>query len=621
MLSEPGESLERIVSCFESAWNGPAPPRIEDHLPPAGAPHRLAVLVELVHVDRELRRKAGEAVPVAAYLERFPELSADPRAVAGLEVAGLLARPAETPGPGHRVGPYELLERLGGGGMGEVFRARHGRLKKEFALKVLSPQLARDPEAARRFERETEALGRLEHPHLVRATDAGVSGGTPYLVMELLAGTDLARLTKRLGPWPVAEACEAARQAALGLQHAHERGLVHRDVKPGNLWLTPGGVVKVLDLGLARLCEAADGGGLTGAGRMMGTPDYVAPEQVLDSRAADARADLYGLGCTLYHLLAGAPPFADATHPTTARKHEAHLREPPPDLRALRAGVPAEVAALLGRLLAKRPEGRPASAAEVAAALLPLAQGSRLGDLLEPGQAPLPAAPTVACPAPTRPPAGRMSRRRWLALAGGLAASGGLGWAGWAWLHPGPALAVRKLRVLRFPDGELGKDTFRTDFEDKVRVEVELSGPAYAYLLALNPAEKPADLVQLCPRGDEDKRPGPRQKWRYPDPNFYQLNDGAGLQAFVVLASRRPLPPYAEWQRQAPAPPWKRVAATAGFVWKGDRERLEPLLREGDPRGIEVAVPDAEALEALRLWLRSLKDIEAAVFRAFAVSP
>src|SRR5262249_33677503 len=160
------------------------------------------------------------------------------------------------------------------------------------------------------------AGGRLEHPNLVRYTDAGEVEGKLFLVMELLDGEDLAKLVKARGPLPVAEACALVRQAALGLQHAHEQGLVHRDVKPSNLLLTTAGVVKVLDLGLARLCAAGPAGeALTSATQLMGTPDYMAPEQLLDSHAVDARTDLYSLGCTLYHLLAGDPPFGGPSYP------------------------------------------------------------------------------------------------------------------------------------------------------------------------------------------------------------------------------------------------------------------------------------------------------------------
>lgn len=285
--------------------------------------------------------------------------------------------------PGQRLGSYELLASLGKGGMGMVFRVRHLRLKKEFALKVLSPNLARDREAIRRFERETEAMGRLEQVNLVRASDAGVENGVPFVVMELLEGMDLAKLTEQRGPWPIAEACEAVRQAALGLQHAYERGLVHRDIKPSNLWLTPGGVVKVLDMGLARLRDEECSSDLkTAAGMWMGTPDYMAPEHILDSHSADIRADLYSLGCTLFHFLTGDPPFSSSTHPSLRKKREAHLQEPPPDIRRLYPAVPAELAKVIARLLAKRPEDRFQTPADAAAALAPFADATELARLL-----------------------------------------------------------------------------------------------------------------------------------------------------------------------------------------------------------------------------------------------
>ena len=291
--------------------------------------------------------------------------------------------------PGERLGSYELLASLGKGGMGTIFRARHVRLKKEFALKILSPRLACDQAAIRRFEREIEALGRLEHVHLVRASDAGVENGVPFVVMELLDGTDLAKLIEQRGAWLIGLACEVVRQAALGLQHAFERGLVHRDIKPSNLWLTPAGVVKVLDLGLARLGdeESSAAEAMTGAGMWIGTPDYMAPEQILDSHNADIRADLYGLGCTLFHLLSGEPPFDSSTYPTLRHKREAHLQEPPPNIRQLRPDVPVELAKVAARLLAKRPQDRYQTPAEAAAALAPFADHAGLVRMLAADQA------------------------------------------------------------------------------------------------------------------------------------------------------------------------------------------------------------------------------------------
>ncbi len=403
---------------------------------------------------------------------------------------------------GDRLGSYELLTPLGDGGMGMVFRARHVRLKKDFALKVLSPSLARDREAIRRFE--TEALGRLDHGHLVRASDAGVEGGTPFVVMELLDGMDLAKLTKQRGPWPIAEACEAVRQAALGLQHAFERGLVHRDIKPSNLWLTPPGGVKVLDLGLARLYgEDSATPSLTATGMVMGTPDYMAPEQILDSHTADTRADLYSLGCTLFHLLSGEPPFGSSTHPTLRSKNEAHLKEPPPDIRQRRPEVSAELVAVLERLLAKQPEDRYQTPTEAAAALEPFAGNARL-ESLHSGNTPSPIA-TVTYHGARETASARRNRRwrrgRWIAaavlLAGAVAIAAFLarkdGPAVEAQPEPPPA-ASEKIQVLNLDvkhfatvQGHsalprlLGKDSFLTHQDDRVTVEARLSRPAYVF--------------------------------------------------------------------------------------------------------------------------------------------
>jgi serine/threonine protein kinase len=195
---------------------------------------------------------------------------------------------------------YVLLERLGQGGMGQVFKARHRRLDRVVALKLLRQDRAADPEALLRFQREARATARAAHPNLVTIFDADEVGGTQFFTMEYLEGTDLSRVVKQRGPLPPALACDHVRQAALGLQHAHENGLVHRDVKPSNLMLTAQGTVKVLDLGLARLEDPAEPDkteGLTETGAVMGTADYIAPEQAIDTHRADIRSDVYSLGC------------------------------------------------------------------------------------------------------------------------------------------------------------------------------------------------------------------------------------------------------------------------------------------------------------------------------------
>jgi serine/threonine protein kinase len=227
-----------------------------------------------------------------------------------------------------------------------------------------------------------KAIGRLSHPNIVQASDAGEVEGTHFLVMEFVEGVDLGTLVTRLGPLPVPDACELVRQAATGLQHAHEHDLVHRDLKPSNLMLTPVGVVKVLDLGLAHLCdEVSAGEKLTAMGELLGTADYMAPEQAFGSEPVDIRADIYSLGCTLYHLLTGRVPYTDAEYNRPMSKLLAHVQTPAPPIRGLRPEVPQELAAVLDRLLAKAPNDRFRTPVQVAVALEPFAGGSNLPNL------------------------------------------------------------------------------------------------------------------------------------------------------------------------------------------------------------------------------------------------
>jgi eukaryotic-like serine/threonine-protein kinase len=265
------------------------------------------------------------------------------------------------------VGPYLLLERLGAGGMGQVFRARHLHMDREVALKVIRKEKLASANAVQRFYAEVRTAAQLSHPNIVLAHDAGEAGGTHFLAMEYVDGVNLARLVKEQGALPVGRVCDYIRQAALGLAHAHDKGLVHRDIKPHNLLLTrQGGLVKVLGMGLARLQGGLDRGrALTQTGAVIGTPDYLAPEQAIDSKQADARSDLYGLGCTLYFLLAGHPPFIAESLTQLLSGHQVEATP----LSQLRGDVPAGVAAVVRRLMARRPEDRYQSAAELAAVL------------------------------------------------------------------------------------------------------------------------------------------------------------------------------------------------------------------------------------------------------------
>ncbi|VTS02852.1 serine threonine protein kinase : Putative serine/threonine protein kinase (Fragment) OS=Gemmata sp. Wa1-1 PE=3 SV=1: Pkinase [Gemmata massiliana] len=256
---------------------------------------------------------------------------------------------------------YRLLEQIGAGGMGAVFLALHLRMGSLVALKMLAPERVGGPATLERFEREARAAANLNHPNLVRAFDIDEDDGVHYLVMEYVHGASLQHLGR--GRLPAARATEYARQAALGLAAAHAAGLIHRDVKPSNLLLDATGTVKVVDLGLARFIhDRADK--LTDEqtkDAILGTADYLAPEQALDSTAVDARADVYGLGATLYFLLTGRPPFSDGT---VGEKLIAHQVRTPPPLD--RADVPPGLDAAVRRMMAKDPDDRFQTTAEVA---------------------------------------------------------------------------------------------------------------------------------------------------------------------------------------------------------------------------------------------------------------
>ncbi|MCB9940026.1 MAG: protein kinase [Planctomycetaceae bacterium] len=260
-------------------------------------------------------------------------------------------------------GEYVVLDKIGAGGMGMVYRAIHRRMKREVAIKVLPGGSLDNATAIDRFYREVEAAAKLLHPNIVTAFDAGQHGKSHFLVMEYVAGQDLSQIVKQRGPLPVATAVEFIMQAAQGLEYAHGEGLVHRDIKPANLLVDKKGTVKILDMGLARLTNihAADDG-LTKSGQIMGTVDYMAPEQATNTRTADARADIYSLGCTLYRLLTDSPVF---TGDTIMNKMVSHMQAPPPSLRAFRQDVPEALDAVYQRMLAKQPDARQQSMNEV----------------------------------------------------------------------------------------------------------------------------------------------------------------------------------------------------------------------------------------------------------------
>jgi serine/threonine protein kinase len=283
-----------------------------------------------------------------------------------------------------RIGQYRLLAKVGQGGMGVVYKALHHVLGKVVALKVLTAKRTENAESIRRFYREMKAVGKLQHPNIVAAHDAGEVEGVHYLTMEFVEGLNLSMLLKQHGPLRTADACELVRQAAEGLEHAHEHGLVHRDLKPSNLMLSKKGEVKVLDLGLALLqAEDYEAESLTATDQAgIGTADYMAPEQIGNAHGVDIRADIYSLGCTLYQLLTGRAPFSGPQYVTTMQKAYAHVNQPATPIGKHRADVPPALGVVIARMLAKSPDDRFASPAKLAAALAPFASGANLLALL-----------------------------------------------------------------------------------------------------------------------------------------------------------------------------------------------------------------------------------------------
>jgi predicted ATPase len=411
VLAPPNEdwgALRRAVRCFEDAWRDGPRPRIEDFLPAGGEP-RARGLIELVHIDLELRLKAGEDARVEEYLARYPDLADDPAVVLELLAAEYEQRQRREPGlaaeeylrrfppyradlkkrlvpptvvagagPRHEAGPaaearpqvagYKVLDLLGRGGMGVVYKARQESLNRLVALKFLPEECAREPAWLARFRREARTASALNHPHICTIHDAGDCAGRPFLSMEWVEGQTLEALAGQRRP--LGDVVGWLTQVAGALAAAHAAGVVHRDVKPANIMVRDDGIVKVLDFGLARLLPgggaraSTTGATLSGPGARVGTPLYMSPEQAR-AEPVEAATDVFSLGLVLYELAAGRHPFRADSEVGVLHAIVAH--EPLPPSR-LNPEVPASLEALIQHMLTKDPRLRP-SAAEVEASL------------------------------------------------------------------------------------------------------------------------------------------------------------------------------------------------------------------------------------------------------------
>lgn len=593
------------------------------------------------------RGVAAESVPEpkAGFLLRLQQLPHStllaPNLPSDEKKPSMATRPAPMARfPGGRIGRYEIIEKLASGGMGVVYKARHIDLGKVVALKVLPEREPGEVDLAR-FKNEMRAIGGLDHPHVVAAHDAGDADGIHYLAMDLVDGIDLSRLVRHLGRLPVADACEAIRQAALGLQAAFERGLVHRDIKPSNLILGRNGLVQLLDLGLARTSGDAHSERLTSTGALLGTADYLAPEQWEQPHAADIRADIYGLGCTLYHLLAGRPPFAGDHYKSVLHRMRAHQEEMPQPITESCNPVPAALAAVLDRMLAKSPEDRCATPAEVAEALRPFANGADLVRLVNAaGSTAAAPAEAAATPGPATfetSPVSRSrhrpaERRRYIWFAAAVAVMGLMLLAAlflWPKKENGPGslakgLAIRDMRLTLFRYdgreslGDLRTSTSDVRVNDSVAVAAEFNVPAHYYLIAFNPAGSKEGTEQLCQPDDEHSLPQNVNEVRYPQKDFLFSVLNPGLQAFVLAASSKPLLPYKEWRDLVGDIPWTGKEDAGKVRWHFDGNEFDWVPQR---RGQVIKAFGApKPLLELKDWFKQRPEFEVVQIFAFPVT-
>ena len=371
--SLPPEEMVRVnqwCDKFEQLWRvaEPSLPTFIASIDVVDSPPMRSVLcLELIAIDIQHRHLRLLECSAEHYRLLFPHLD---RRELDRVFAEVFSGPNDNASsqlrPNQQLGDYVIKERIGSGGMGVVYRGEHRLMGRQVAIKVLSGRSANDRTSQRRFLREVRSFAKLSHPNIISAFDARLEGELLYLVTEWVQGEDLAQKVARGGPLSVQDAMEYSRQAALGLHYAHTQGIIHRDVKPGNLLLDPQGAIKVLDLGLSRWILEEDEGSaesLTKSMHLLGTAAYMSPEQARSPLASNQQSDVYSLGCTLYFLLTGTPPYTGANAVDILFSH---ARDPVPDVRSSRESVDVRTADLIRSMLDKEPSQRPPTMADVA---------------------------------------------------------------------------------------------------------------------------------------------------------------------------------------------------------------------------------------------------------------
>lgn len=365
--------VNRLCNQFEARWQRGEKTAVESILVNVNPGNRLAALTELIPLEIEYRSLTGQPLSLDEYKTRFPDL--DPiwlqELLNGTQVWDSATQVHDTTDISavpQKLGDYRIVSRIGSGGMGTVYKAVHERMGRMVALKVLRTEIQRDPQLLKRFDREVRVAARLTHPNIVAALDAREQDGLHYLITEYVDGVDLQAEVIGNGPLTISAAIDCLLQAARGLDYAHQQGVIHRDIKPANLLRDAHGVVKVLDMGLARLDASGEPAEseLTQSGMVMGTAAYMSPEQARDTRRADARSDIYSLGCTLFYLLNGRSIFVGESIIDTLISH---VSQPIPLLTRANARVPPALEHVFHRMVAKSPADRFQSAAELVAAL------------------------------------------------------------------------------------------------------------------------------------------------------------------------------------------------------------------------------------------------------------